>query len=100
MSELVAAALQAIGPPGPGYRREVALVAKAIRQSGDEEALALFGLGREPEPVPVFDHDAYERVVDVAERAGKPHDALDLYTAVVNPGWAPFGDSPYYEGAA
>ena len=45
MSELVVGAFQAIGPPGPGYRREVALVAKAIRESGDEEALALFGAG-------------------------------------------------------
>ena len=48
----------------------------------------------------MFDHDAYKRVVDVAERAGKPHDVLDLYTAVVNPGWAPFGGSPDYEGPA
>ena len=101
MSELVAAAFEAIGPPGPGYRREVALVAKAIRQSGDDEALALFGVGAEPDPDPVFDRDAYERVVEVAERAGTDWRlGLDLFTAVVHPNWTPFGDSPYHEDAA
>lgn len=101
MSELVVAAFQAIGPPGPGYRREVALVAKAIRQSGDAEGLALFGVGAEPDPDPRFDRDALGRVKEVAERAGADsHVALDLFTAVTNPLWAPFGGSPYYEGAA
>ena len=76
------------------------LVAKAIRESGDGEALALFGTGREPDPDPVFDHDALVRVAEVAERAGAGwHVALDLYTAVVNPGWAPFGSRPFYEEA-
>ena len=50
--------VQAIGPPGPEYRREVALVAKAIRESGDEEALVLFGVGAEPHPDPAFDREA------------------------------------------
>jgi hypothetical protein len=49
----------------------------------------------------VFDSDAHDRVVEVAERAGSDWGvALDLYTAVVNPNWAPFGRRPYYEGAA
>ncbi len=101
MSQLVFRAFQAIGPPGPQYRREVALVAKAIRESGDDEALALFGVGAEPDPDPAFDHEARRRVTEAAEHAGADGlTALDLYTAVVNPNWAPFGDSPYYEGAA
>ena len=100
MSALVEAAFQAIGEPGPGYRREVGLVAKAIRQSGDAEALALFGVGAEPDPDPAFDRDALARVTEVAERAGADsHVALDVFTAVVNPGWAPFG-YPYFEDAA
>ena len=101
MSQLVFRAFQAIGPPGPEYRREVALVAKAIRESGDEEALALFGVGAEPDPDPVFDREAFARVTEVADHAGADGlTALDLYTAVVNPNWAPFGSCPYYEGAA
>lgn len=99
MSELLLAAFKALGP-APS-RRELALVAKAIRESGDEEALALFGAGREPEPDPAFDHDACDRVTEVAEQAGAGfHVGLDLYTAVVNPGWTPFGSRPYFEGAA
>ncbi len=93
MSDLAAPSVSGDRPARPEYRREVALVAKAIRESGDEEALALFGAGREPDPDPTFDHDALVRVAEVAERAGAGwHAALDLYTAVVNPGWAPFGD--------
>jgi len=101
VSQLVFRAFQAIGPPGPQYRREVALVAKAIRESGDEEALALFGVGAEPAPDPAFDREACARVTEVAEHAGADGlTALDVYTAVVNPNWAPFGGCPYYEGAA
>ena len=70
MSQLVFRAFQAIGPPGPEYRREVALVAKAIRESGDEEALVLFGVGAEPHPDPAFDREACARVTEVAEHAG------------------------------
>jgi hypothetical protein len=70
VSELVVQAFRAIGPPGPRYRREVALVAKALRDSGDQEALALFGAGPDPEPDPAFNHEALAAVQEVAERAG------------------------------
>ena len=99
-SELLTAAFKAIGPPGPGYRREISLVARAIRESRDHDALELFGASAVPDPDPVFDRDALERVVEVAECAGKDaHVALDVYTAVTNPSWGPFG-YPYFEDAA
>jgi hypothetical protein len=87
MSELVFSAFQALGM-GPS-KREIALVAKAIRESDDEEALALFRVGSEPEPV--FDHVACAAVTEIAERAGAGGlVALDLYTEVIRPGWSPF----------
>jgi hypothetical protein len=58
VSELVCQAFRAIGQPGPDYRQTVALVAKAIRESGDEEALALF----QPPGGEYFDHEAYHAV--------------------------------------
>ena len=58
-------------------------------------------MGAVPDPDPAFDREALQRVTEVAERAGADsHVALDVYTALVNPSWAPFGDRPYYEGAA
>ncbi len=85
MSDLVFAAFQALGR-GP-TRREVELVAKALRESGDEEALAPFQpLGGE-----YFDHEACSAVTEIAERAGAGGlVALDLYTEVIRPGWSPF----------
>jgi hypothetical protein len=94
VSELVFQAFRAIGPPRPEYRRAVGFVPKAIRESRDEEALALFGVGRDPDPDPAFDHDACDRVAEIAERAGASgFVALDLYTEMVNPGWSPFSRS-------
>lgn len=87
MSDLVFAAFQALGM-GPS-KREIALVAKAIRESEDEEVLALFRAGSEPEPV--FDRVACAAVTEIAERAGAGGlVALDLYTEIIWPGWSPF----------
>jgi hypothetical protein len=89
MSELAFAAFRALGVAPTG--RELALVARAIRESGDEEALALFGAGPEPEQDPAFDREACAAVAEVAERAGAGGlVTLDLYTEVINPGWSPF----------
>ena len=79
-------------------RREVVLVAAAIRASGDEEALGLFGV--DPESEPVFDSEACGRVKEAAGRAGlNGFDALDLYTEVACPGSLPFPNPPTDEGA-
>ena len=89
MSDLVFTAFQALGPAAT--RREVALVAKALRERGDEEVLGLFGAGTEPEPDAAFDHEACAAVAEIAERAGAGgFVALDLYTEVIRPGWSPF----------
>ena len=64
MSDLVFTAFQALGPAAT--RREVALVAKALRERGDEEVLGLFGAGTEPEPDAAFDHDACAAVAEIA----------------------------------
>jgi hypothetical protein len=72
-------------------RRELVLVAQAIRDSGDEEAHALFGASSVPDPDPVFDHEACTRVQELADRAGVDgFVALNLYTEVTRPGWVPF----------
>lgn len=68
-------------------RREIMLVARAIRASGDERALALF-----PADDVHFDHVG--PVQELAKRAGVDgFIALDLYAAVVFPGWSPFPES-------
>ena len=52
-------------------------------------------------PIPRSTAMPAHRVTEVAEHAGVDGlTALDVYTAVVNPNWAPFGGCPYYEGAA
>ena len=62
---------------GPS-RRELGLVATAIRDSGDEEALALWGDYCGP---------GYRRLVELAEEAGSSGlVALDLYVEVDDPG--------------
>jgi hypothetical protein len=94
MSETVKLAFRALGTNAA--RREIAQVAQALRESGDDEVRALFNpppavMLVDPGSVP-FDHAAMARVALVAESVGVGHGvALDLYTAVVNPGWAPFG---------
>jgi len=68
-----------------------ALVARALRASGDPVVYELFGVGPEPMPNAPFDHDRCDAVQEVAEAAGAdPFAALDLYTEMVRPGWAPF----------
>jgi hypothetical protein len=72
--------------PGP-TRREIATVAKALRESGHEETLALF----RPPGGEYFDRGACDAVIEVAEEAGAgPFVGLDLYTEVIRPGWRPF----------
>ena len=89
MSELVHAAFRALGMGAT--KREVALVAKALRESGDEEALALFGVGMEPQPDAPFDREAHAAVREIAEHAGAGGVvALELYTEMIRPGWSPF----------
>ena len=91
MSALVALALTALGP-GAG-KREIQLVAQALRDSGDAEALAVFGLpaGGETDPDPVFDREACDRVREIAVDVGAgPFVGLDLYAWTVNPTWNPF----------
>ena len=85
MSGLVFNAFRALGPGAT--RREVALVAEALRESGEEEVLALFRLPG----CDYFDHEAYAAVAEIAERADAGgFVALDLYTEVIRPGWLPF----------
>jgi hypothetical protein len=77
MTELAVAAFEALGA-GP-TRRELALVARALRESGDEETVALFA-----EP---FSKDGWSRLAELAEQAGASgFVALDLYVEVANPG--------------
>jgi hypothetical protein len=75
VTDLVRLAFRALGD-GPTWR-ELELVADAIRESGDEPALALFeGWG------------TFDALVAVAEEAGAGGlVALDLLTEVSNPGW-------------
>jgi hypothetical protein len=98
-TSLVLQAFRAIGSPGRDWRREVALIAKAIRELGDEEALALFGISGEPEREPCFRQPPTTVLWRLRSGLVRRGVALDLYTAVVNPNWAPFGGRPYYEAA-
>jgi hypothetical protein len=68
-------------------RREIAIVADALRESGDEEVLALF----RPPGGEYFDHEACAAVTEIAEQAGAGGVVgLDLYTEVIRPAWLPF----------
>jgi hypothetical protein len=85
VTELLHAAFAALGPGAS--RGEVALVASALRNSGDEPTLAMF----RPRDGAYFDHASCDAVTDVAVRAGAGGlVALDLYTEMVRPGWSPF----------
>jgi hypothetical protein len=76
VSALLFNAFKALGM-GPS-RRELGLVATAIRESGDEEALALWGDHYGPQ---------YRRLGELAVAAGsRGLVALDLYVEVDNPG--------------
>ena len=95
MSELLELALRAVGPAAS--KPEIQMVARALRSSGDAEALAVFGLPADgkTDPDPTFDHEALGRVQAVAEEAGAgAFVGLDLYAWTVNPTWDPF---PAYE---
>jgi hypothetical protein len=86
VSELVFAAFKALGMAAT--RRDVARVAKALRETGDADVFALFG---EPDPDGAFDREACAAVAEIANRAGAGGlVALDLYTEFVRPGWSPF----------
>jgi hypothetical protein len=72
-------------------RGDIAMVARALRESADPEVLALFGTEREPIPDAPFDGDACDAVIAIALRAGaRGFVGLDLYTEMVRPGWSPF----------
>jgi hypothetical protein len=76
VSALLFNAFKALGM-GPS-RRELGLVATAIRESGDEEALALWGDNYGPR---------YRRLTELAVEAGAGGlVALDLYVEVAYPG--------------
>jgi hypothetical protein len=86
VSELVFAAFKALGMGA--NKREVALVAKALRATGDADVFALFG---QPDPDAPFDREACAAVAEIAVRAGAGGlVALDLYTEFIRPGWSPF----------
>jgi hypothetical protein len=92
VSALLFNAFRALGPGAT--RSEVAAVAKALRESGDEEALALF----QPPGGEYFDREACDAVAGIAEQAGAGgFVALDLYTEVIRPGWSPFPNSVKYK---
>ena len=75
MTDLVRLAFRALGD-GPTWR-ELELVADAIRESGDEQALALFA-----------GWDTFDALVAVAEQAGTGGlVARDLPTEASKPGW-------------
>jgi hypothetical protein len=87
VTELLHAAFHALGPAAT--RREVALVAQALRESGDDATLAMF----RPLDGAYFDRESCAAVTEVAERAGAGgFVGLDVYTAVIRPGWSPFDE--------
>jgi hypothetical protein len=86
VSKLVFAAFEALGMAAT--KRDVARVAKALRETGDADVIALFG---EPDPDGPFDREACAAVAEIAVRAGAGGlVALDLYTEFIRPGWSPF----------
>jgi hypothetical protein len=88
-ADLVFAAFEALAADASGG--DIALVAKALRASGDPEVYELFGIGPEPIRDAPFERDRAQAVKEVAEAAGADgFTALDLYTEMVRPGWSPF----------
>jgi hypothetical protein len=78
VSALLFNAFRALGP-GPSSR-EIALVAAALRESGEEEVGRLLDYAKHP--------DAWERCVAIADEAGAyAFVALDLAVAFHNPGY-------------
>ena len=86
MSELVFAAFKELGM-GPS-RRELGLVATAIRDSGDEAALLIAGIVALALALRGdYCGPGYRRLVELAEEAGSSGlVALDLYVEVDDPG--------------
>ena len=81
------AALTALG--SCPTRRELALVARAVRSCADPELEALVGPASSDAP---FDRDACHVVQEIATEAkAGPFVGLDLYTELVRPGWCPMG---------
>jgi hypothetical protein len=78
-SDLLAQAFAALGP-GP-TQRELELVAEALRDSGDEDAIAILEApGR----------DEFRALAELASASGSSaFVALDLATAIANPGAPP-----------
>src|SRR3954471_2032292 len=87
MTALLDAAFRALGSAASA--REIEVVARTLRASGDAETLSLFALsGEEPES---FDRAACVAVTEVAVEAGAGgFVGLDLYAQVLRPGWSPF----------
>jgi hypothetical protein len=87
--DLVFAAFEVLAAdPGGG---DIALVAEALRTSGDPQVYELFGTGPEPIPDAPFDGDRCDAVMAVAEAAGAgSFVGLDVYTEMARPGWSPF----------
>lgn len=84
MSELLSRAFAALGP-GPTWR-ELELVASTLRESGDEEAIALLGAG--------VDGDEFKGLTELAAASGSSgFVALDLATVFANPGESPVRES-------
>lgn len=87
--DLVFAAFEVLAGDSAGG--DVALVARALRASGDPEVYELFGTGLEPVPNAAFDDRRCDAVIEVAEAAGAgPFVGVDVYTEMVRPGWRPF----------
>ena len=84
--DLIALAFTALG--ACPSRREIGLVAKALRACEDSELEALVGPADRDAP---FDHDACHVLQEIATEAkAGPFTGLDLYTELVRPGWNPF----------
>ena len=84
MSELVFAALRALGPrPGPD---ELETVARTVRETGGPEVRALFGLG-----APVTEKEAWRRFLALVQERDETLQfvALDLLQRDDVAGWLP-----------
>lgn len=80
MSELLAQAFGALGT-GPTWR-ELELVAETLRGSGDEDAIGMLEAG--------IGGEEFEALTELAAASGSSgFVALDLVTAIANPGKPP-----------